>query len=169
SEKPVSNMFDLSPEPVPTFTREVEHWANTYIQKFYNYPPRPSLNPHEAIFMLRAFSSSSDKTERDILECILHKLLESYRFFPEYRDRNLCIAAQIFGGMVEHHIITHKKLDIVLQQILQSLNQHINSNMFWFGVTVLNGFKTKIKEYPEFCRQMIRIPHFFRLPAHLIE
>ncbi|CAG5118083.1 unnamed protein product, partial [Candidula unifasciata] len=166
---PASDMSNIFPEMTQTFSKEVEDRANTYFQQIYNQPPAPTMSIDEVLAMLKSFKDSHDKTNRDVFACMLRNLFEEYRFFPQYPDRELQITAQLFGGIIEQNIVTYWTLGIALRYILEALRKQPNSNMYLFGVASLERFKTKLKEYPQYCQHLAQIPHFMQLPPHLIE
>ncbi|XP_059164399.1 CCR4-NOT transcription complex subunit 1-like isoform X2 [Physella acuta] len=166
---PASDMSNIFPEMTQTFSKEVEDRANTYFQQIYNQPPAPTMSIDEVLTMLKSFKDSLDKTNRDVFACMLRNLFEEYRFFPQYPDRELQITAQLFGGIIEQNIVTYWTLGIALRYILEALRKQPNSNMYLFGVASLERFKSKLKEYPQYCQHLSQIPHFMQLPPHLIE
>ncbi|XP_055890770.1 CCR4-NOT transcription complex subunit 1-like isoform X2 [Biomphalaria glabrata] len=169
SGNPASDMSNIFPEMTQTFSKEVEDKANTYFQQIYNQPPAPTMSIDEVLAMLKNFKDSMDKTNRDVFACMLRNLFEEYRFFPQYPDRELKITAQLFGGIIEQNIVTYWTLGIALRYILEALRKQPNTNMYHFGMNSLERFKTKLKEYPQYCQHLAQIPHFMQLPAHLIE
>nr|QOW64962.1 hypothetical protein [Lymnaea stagnalis] len=166
---PASDMSNIFPEMTQTFSKEVEDRANTYFQQIYNQPPAPTMSIDEVLSMLKSFKDAQEKTNRDVFACMLRNLFEEYRFFPQYPDRELQITAQLFGGIIEQNIVTYWTLGIALRYILEALRKQPNSNMYLFGVASLERFKTKLKEYPQYCQHLAQIPHFSQLPPHLIE
>ncbi|BFZ13285.1 hypothetical protein BsWGS_16323 [Bradybaena similaris] len=164
-----TDMSNIFPEMTQTFSKEVEDRANTYFQQIYNQLPAPTMSIDEVLAMLKSFKDSHDKTNRDVFACMLRNLFEEYRFFPQYPDRELQITAQLFGGIIEQNIVTYWTLGIALRYILEALRKQPNSNMYLFGVASLERFKTKLKEYPQYCQHLAQIPHFAQLPPHLIE
>ena len=41
--------------------------------------------------------------------------------------------------------------------------------MYYFGITALDRFRHRLKEYPQYCQHLASIPHFREFPPHLIE
>ena len=37
---------------------------------------------------------------------MLRSLMDEYKFFPQYPDKELYITAQLFGGIIEHNLVT---------------------------------------------------------------
>ena len=60
-------------------------------------------------------------------------------------------------------------LGIALRYVLEALKKPHGSKMYFFGVAALDRFKTRLKDYPQYCQHLASIPHFNQFPQHLIE
>ncbi len=60
-------------------------------------------------------------------------------------------------------------LGIALRYVLEALKKAHGSKMYFFGVAALDRFKTRLKDYPQYCQHLASIPHFNNFPQHLIE
>ena len=100
---------------------------------------------------------------------MLRNLFEEYRFFPQYPDRELTITAQLFGGIMEHGLVTYMALGVALRYVLEAVRKPHASKMYYFGITALDRFRHRLKEYPQYCQHLAGIPHFREFPSHLIE
>ena len=149
-------------------SREVEDEANTYFQRIYNQPPH-QISIDEVLELLKKFQSSGVQREQDVFNCMIKNLFEEYKFFPQYPDKELHITAQLFGGIIEHNLVTMVKLGLALRFVLEALRKSTDSNMFYFGVAALDRFKTRLKEYPQYCQHVTMIPHFRDFPPHLVQ
>ncbi|ESO94093.1 hypothetical protein LOTGIDRAFT_239532 [Lottia gigantea] len=151
------------------FSKDVEDKANTYFQQIYNMPPHLTMTIDDVLEMLKRFKDSQNKMERDVFACMLRNLFEEYRFFPQYPERELHITALLFGGIIEQGIVTYWTLGIALRYILEALRKPHGSKMYYFGIAALDKFKSRLKDYPQYCQHLACIPHFSRSPQHLIE
>ena len=149
-------------------SREVEDEANTYFQRIYNQPPH-QISIDDVLELLKKFQSSGVQREQDVFNCMIKNLFEEYKFFPQYPDKELHITAQLFGGIIEHNLVTMVKLGLALRFVLEALRKSTDSNMFYFGVAALDRFKTRLKEYPQYCQHVTMIPHFREFPSHLVQ
>ena len=100
---------------------------------------------------------------------MLRNLFEEYRFFPQYPDRELHITAQLFGGIMEHGLVTYMALGVALRYVLEAVRKPHGSKMYYFGITALDRFRHRLKEYPQYCQHLAGIQHFREFPPHLIE
>ncbi|XP_056008647.1 CCR4-NOT transcription complex subunit 1-like isoform X3 [Ostrea edulis] len=162
----ISSIF---PDIQQQFSKEVEDEANSYFQRIYNQPPTPTMSIDEVLDMLKRFKDSPDKKEKDVYECMLRNLFEEYRFFPQYPERELHTTAVLFGGIIEKGLATYMALGIALRYVLEALKKQHNSKMYFFGIAALDRFKTRLKDYPQYCQHLAAIPHFHQFPQHLIE
>jgi len=60
-------------------------------------------------------------------------------------------------------------LGLALRFILDALKKNPNSKMYNFGITALDRFKHRLKDYHQYCSHISTIPHFQQFPQHLIE
>jgi len=166
---PINDMSSIFPEMSQTFSKEVEDRANINFKQIYNQPPAPTMSIDKVLAMLKSYKDSNDKFNKDVFACMLGNLFEEYRFFHQYPDRELQVTAQLFGGIIEQNIVTYLTLGKALRYILEALRKPPGSNMHAFGISSLERFKTKLKEYPQYCQHLTQISHFSSFPPHLIE
>lgn len=154
----------------PPISSEIEEEANGYFQRIYNHPPHPTLSIDEVLDMLKRFSESSIRREREVHHCMLRNLLEEYKFFPQYPEKELQITAQLFGGMIERNLVdTYITLGLALRYVLEALKKPEGSKMYYFGITALDRFKNRLHTYQKYCEHVRSIPHFNSFPQHLIK
>lgn len=162
-----SNLF---PDMAQNVSKEIEDEANSYFQRIYNHPPHPTLSIDEVLDMLKKFQESGSKREREVFNCMLRNLFEEYRFFPQYPDKELQITAQLFGGIIERGLInSYMTLGLALRFVLDALRKPEGSKMYYFGITALDRFKIRLKDYQTYCEHVRTIQHFSEFPQHLIE
>lgn len=157
------------PDMATNVSKEVEDEANSYFQRIYNHPPHPTLSIDEVLDMLQRFQDSQQEREREVSQCMLRNLFEEYRFFPQYPEKELQITAQLFGGMVERSLVQAMTLGLALRCVLDALRKPEGSKMYYFGITALDRFKSKLHLYPNYSEYVKSIPHFSEFPAHLTE
>lgn len=163
------DMSGIFPDMTQQVSKEIEDEANGYFQRIYNHPPHPTLSIDEVLEMLKRFQESPVKREREVFSCMIRNLFEEYRFFPQYPDKELLITAQLFGGIIEQGLVTYMALGLALRYVLDALKKPHNSKMYYFGITALDRFKNRLKEYSQYCQHLATIPHFQEFPTHLIE
>ncbi|CAB3987607.1 CCR4-NOT transcription complex subunit 1 isoform X5 [Paramuricea clavata] len=152
-----------------SFPGDVEAEANSYFQKIYNQPPNPTMTIDEVLEMLKKFKDSSSKKEKDVFLCMLRNLFEEYGHFHNYPNRELHTTACLFGGIIDQGLVTYMALGIALRYVLDALRKPYQSKMYLFGITALDRFRMRLKDYQHYCRHLASIPHFNEFPPHLIE
>ncbi|XP_020232404.1 CCR4-NOT transcription complex subunit 1 isoform X1 [Cajanus cajan] len=75
------------------YSEDVEAEANTLFHQMFS----DQLTINAMVQMLARFKESSLTRENSIFECMIANLYEEYRFFPKYPERQLKIAALLFG------------------------------------------------------------------------
>lgn len=169
-DKMLPNQNVMFPEMAASIPKEIEDEANSYFQRIYNHPPHPTLSIEEVLDMLQRFQESQNRREHGVYQCMVRNLFEEYRFFPKYPDAELQITAQLFGGMVDRKLVADfVELGMALRCVLDALRKPESSKMYFFGITALDRFKTKLHLYQKYCEFVRSIPHFDQFPPHLIE
>lgn len=169
SSQLVGDFQAIFPDSSQPISKEIEDEANSYFQRIYNHSPHSSLPIDEVLEMLKRFQDSPVKRERDVFNCMIRNLFEEYRFFPQYPDKELIITAQLFGGIIDQNLVSYITLGLALRYVLESLKKPQGSKMFYFGITAMDRFKTRLKDYPQYCQHLTTIQNFTELPPQLIE
>ena len=60
-------------------------------------------------------------------------------------------------------------LGLALRFVLDALRKPEGSKMYYFGITALDRFKSRLKDYQTYCEHVRAIQHFSEFPPHLIE
>ena len=165
----ISNISNLFPEISGPISKEVEDEANSYFQRIYNHPPHPTMSIDDVLDLLKKFQESAVQRERDVFNCMIKNLFEEYKYFPQYPEKELHITAQLFGGIIEHGLVTMIPLGLALRFVLDAVRKTPESKMYFFGIAALDRFKTRLKDYPQYCQHVSCIPHFKDFPSHLTE
>ncbi|XP_026842727.1 CCR4-NOT transcription complex subunit 1 [Drosophila persimilis] len=151
-------------------SKEVEDEVNSYFQRIYNHQPNPTLSIDEVLDILQRFKESSNRREQEVFLCMLRNLFEEYRFFCQYPEKELQITAQLFGGIIDRNLVpTFVALGLSLRCVLDALRKPDGSKLYYFGVTALDRFKTRLHTYNKYCEHIRSIPHFSDFPQHLIQ
>lgn len=141
-------------EQTEVFASDIEDEANVYFHRVYSEQTRLE----DVIAMLKQYRTSSDQREQEVFACMVHNLFDEYRFFPEYPEKALHITAMLFGQLIHHQLVSSITLGIALRYVIDALQSEDNPNMFKFGLTAINQFKTELPGWPQYCAQVLRIP-----------
>lgn len=145
-------------------TDEIEAEANAYFQQMF----AGERTVEDMVQMLARFKESSERREQKIYECMVSNLFEEYKFFSKYPDRQLKIAAILFGLLIKHQLVTHLALGIALRGVLDALRKSIDSKMFMFGTKALEQFMDRLVEWPQYCNHILQISHLRSTHAELV-
>lgn len=133
------------------FPVDVELEMKDYYSKMYN----KALDIPEIVNVLIKMKSSDDPHQQDVFACMIHSLLDEYKFFGEYPLAALASTSLLFGALLENDLIHGTTLTVALNFIWESCNQLPDSKMFKFAVQSLYNFKSKLHEYPIYCKHLL--------------
>ncbi|GAB4861940.1 hypothetical protein Ancab_037195 [Ancistrocladus abbreviatus] len=137
------------------YADDIESEANLYFQRMF----AEQLTIDDMVQMLARFKESSEPREQSIFECMIANLFEEYRFFPKYPEKQLGLAAILFGSLIKHQLVTHLTLGIALRCVLDALRKPADSKMFAFGTRALEQFINRLDEWPQYCNHILQISH----------
>ncbi|KAG8653698.1 CCR4-NOT transcription complex subunit 1-like isoform X2 [Manihot esculenta] len=146
------------------FSDDVEAEANSYFHQMFS----SQLTIDAMVQMLARFKESPVRREQLIFECMIGNLFEEYRFFPKYPERQLKIAAVLFGSVIKHQLVTHLTLGIALRGVLDALRKPPDSKMFVFGTKALEQFVDRLIEWPQYCNHILQISHLRGTHSELV-
>ncbi|XVE76912.1 hypothetical protein DITRI_Ditri13aG0018400 [Diplodiscus trichospermus] len=143
---------------------DIEKEANSYFHQMFS----GQLTIDAMVQMLARFKESSVRREQLIFECMIANLFEEYRFFPKYPERQLKIAAVLFGSVIKQQLVTHITLGIALRGVLDALRKPADSKMFLFGTKALEQFVDRLIEWPQYCNHILQISHLRATHSELV-
>ncbi|XVF33558.1 hypothetical protein REPUB_Repub17cG0178700 [Reevesia pubescens] len=146
------------------YGEDIEAEANSYFRQMFS----GQLTIDAMVQMLARFKESSVKREQLIFECMIANLFEEYRFFPKYPERQLKIAAVLFGSVIKQQLVTHLTLGIALRGVLDALRKPADSKMFLFGTKALEQFVDRLIEWPQYCNHILQISHLRSTHSELV-
>ncbi|BBG97359.1 transcription regulator [Prunus dulcis] len=129
------------------YADDIEAEANSYFHQMFS----GQLTIDSMVQMLARFKESSVK-----------------RFFPKYPERQLKIAAVLFGSVIKHQLVTHLTLGIALRGVLDALRKPADSKMFVFGTKALEQFVDRLIEWPQYCNHILQISHLRSTHSELV-
>lgn len=74
-----------------------------------------------------------------------------------------------FYNLIICFIRNYKALGLAFRLVLDALKKQTDTKLYFFGITALDCFKNRLKDYDQYCSHIIAIPHFNQFPRHLIE
>ncbi len=144
-----------------SFSPEIESKMKLCYQRMYNR----AIQIRDVIDMLQRLKVSDSPDDQDVFACMIHSLLDEYRFFPEYPIEALATTSVLFGSLISFRLIEGTALSIALKFILESCRQPPDSNMFKFSVQALFAFSRRFNEFPKYCSILLQIPSLSTQPG----
>lgn len=142
-----------------SFPPQVEQEMKTLYSKMYN----KEIEIKEIVDMLTRMKVSDVPHDQDVFACMIHSLIDEYRFFAEYPLTALASTSLLFGALLQKDLIQGTTLTVALNFIWESCNQPQDSHMFKFAIQSLYNFKSRLHEYPMYCKHLLKCQS---LPAH---
>ncbi|XP_022731110.1 CCR4-NOT transcription complex subunit 1-like isoform X16 [Durio zibethinus] len=147
------------------YADDIEAEADSYLsQIFYSQMPINVM-----IHMLSKLKESSEKREQLIFDHVIQNLLDEYRFFPRYPEKQLKIVAILFGSLIKHRLVNNLNLGIALRSVLDALRKPTDSKLFVFGTKALEQFVDRLVELPQYCSLILQISHLRGMHPELVD
>lgn len=81
-------------------SEEIEEAAN----KIYNDLFENEVSVSEIIERMKNYRNSQDPKESEIYACMIHSIMDEYRFFHQYPEKELAITANLFGQLINQKL-----------------------------------------------------------------
>ena len=136
-----------------SFSVDVEKEMKMYYQQMYT----KDIEIKDIVHMLQRLKNSDSPHDQDVFACMIHSLLDEYRFFPEYPVDALATTSVLFGNTIVYKLVEGPALSIALRYVLESAREPVQSKMFKFAVQALYSFMKRLPEFPKFCSMLCEI------------
>ena len=146
------NIFDTFKELnlEPLNSKEIEETANAIFQSMFKGETKVS----ETIEKLKLLKDSKSQNDREIYACMIHCLLDEYRFYHQYPEKQLNIISTLFGQIINNKLIDGVIETIALKYILEGIKKG-NGPLFIFGTTALQQFIDKLTSLPSYTSSLV--------------
>lgn len=164
----------LTPAPLdsnrgPTsFPNAIEKEADIFFENLYT----KDMSNEEAVNSLRRFKESNIEYDRHVFRCAMHTLFDEYRFFKKYPERELEITGRLFGSIVNEWLLSGHLQGLALRCVLDALKtlepapQPVGQ-LASFGMFALERFAPQLKEWPQYCEQLLKLTRLSELKPAL--
>ncbi|TVY33033.1 General negative regulator of transcription subunit [Lachnellula subtilissima] len=133
--------------------------ANEKMEEHYKRMYNQDLQPKQVVEALSIYKHSRSPTDQDVFACMIHGLFDEYALYGTYPLEALATTAVLFGGIIQHKLISDLPLEIGLYMILEAVRDHpIDQSMYKFGLQALIQLYPRLSEWPGFCRQLLQVP-----------
>ena len=134
----------------PLNSKEIEETANSIFQSMFKGETKVS----ETIEQLKHLKDSKSQKDREIYACMIHCLLDEYRFYHQYPEKQLNIISTLFGQIINNKLIDGVIETIALKYILEGIKKG-NGPLFIFGTTALQQFIDKLNSLPSYTNSLV--------------
>lgn len=124
---------------------------------------------------LQAWHNSDSTEDQELFACMIHVLLDEYRFIAEYPANLSESSGKLIGGVVQERMLQGLPLFIALDYIRKALESQPTGNLdaradklFIFGHTAISVCKPRLHEFPLYCGSLVEIPHLRQIDPELI-
>ena len=129
------------------------------MQDLYKKMYSNDLEVRDIIELLREFKTSELSSKQDLFSCMIHGLFDEYVCFKVYPLGPLATTAVLFGGIINCRLISDLTLHVALEMVLEAVRDNRpDESVYKFGLQALLNFRSRLDEWPEYCRQLIQIP-----------
>jgi len=145
------NFDELQVQPINS--EEIEKAANNLLQQMFN----GEMPVSQLVKKLIEYQKSSNPKETEIYACLTHSILDEYRFYHQYPEKHLKIAAELFGQLINNKLVEGVVETIALKYILESIKKG-SGPLFTFGIIALNQFINRIYCWGNYLNTLLEMP-----------
>lgn len=134
----IKNFYQLIQGILPDLSQvnssDTEKKANQLLEQYYE--GKTSID--EFITHVQTLKLSTGNREQEILSCIIINIIDEFRFYHNFPEKELYLTSEIYGRFISNRIIDGKALTIFLKAISEGLEK--DGRMFNFGLKALSHF-----------------------------
>jgi hypothetical protein len=124
----------IVPELEQVTTSDTEQRANEMLEALY--AGRTTID--EFMERVGQLKQSASNRDQEILSCLILNIIDEFRFYPNFPERELYITSEIFGRFIRERVVDGKALVILLKALTDSLEK--DGKMFNFGLKAVQHF-----------------------------
>ena len=106
------------------------------------------------INILINYKSSNDKRQNEIYSCLIHGLLDEYRFYGQYPKNKLKLISELFGKIINNKLLDGVIETLALKYILEGIKLG-SGLLYFFGINALSQFIGKISHWPSYMKTLL--------------
>lgn len=151
-----------------SFPNAIEKETDVFFGNLY----KENMSNEEAVSSLRRFKESKIEHDRHLFRCAMHTLFDEYRFFKKYPKRELKITGRLFGSIVNEWLLSGHLQGLAVRCVLDALRTlepapQPAGHHASFGIFALERFVTLLKEWPQYCEQLLKLTRLSELKPAL--
>ncbi|KAG8817898.1 hypothetical protein FRC17_011048 [Serendipita sp. 399] len=144
------------------YAPEIEAEVEAIYRKLY----AGVLSVEDLLAVLDAAKRHENARDHEIFAGVLHTVFDEYKFYPEYPPRELRITAQLFGSLIQNHLVEGVPLGIAIRCVITALN---DPKLLSFGVQALARFLSRLVEFPGVCHDLLAMQHLAEAQPDMVE
>ena len=106
------------------------------------------------INMLSKYKSSNNKRQNELFSCLIHGILDEYRFYNQYPQNKLKKISELFGKILNNKLLDGIIETLALKYILKGIKTGSGS-LYFFGINALTQFIGKISHWPTYMKTLL--------------
>ena len=106
--------------------------------------------------ILKKYKISKDKRQNEIYSCLIHGLLDEYRFYAQYPKDKLKLISELFGKIINNKLLEGIIETLALKYILDGIKSE-SDGLNFFGINALTQFIGKISHWPNYMRELLEM------------
>ena len=108
----------------------------------------------KVINILIKYKLSNDKRQNEIFSCLIHGVLDEYRFYGQYPKNKLKIMSELFGKIINNKLIEGIIETLALKYIFDGIKKG-SGLLHYFGINALTQFIGKISHWPTYMKSLL--------------
>ena len=104
--------------------------------------------------MLSKYKSSNDKRQNELFSCLIHGILDEYRFYGQYPQNELKKISELFGKIINNKLLDGTIETLALKYILKGIKTG-SGLLYFFGINALTQFIGKISHWPTYMKTLL--------------
>ncbi|MFO0515255.1 MAG: DUF3819 domain-containing protein, partial [bacterium] len=141
----------------PQSSVETEEKANLLFRKLFN----DETSIKSLTEQMKQFKESDNKKDNEVFACMLHSMLDEYRFFIKYPDKELNLMGCLFGQIIDLRLIDGVIESIALRYIIEGFKKQ-QGKLIIFSVKAVEQFINKIISWPLFLEELYKTTRSFQ-------
>ena len=106
------------------------------------------------INLLKKYKASTDKRQNEIFSCLIHGLLDEYRFYGQYPKNKLKFISELFGKIIYNKLLDGVIETLALKYILEGIKTG-SGLLYFFGINALTQFIGIISHWPSYMKMLL--------------
>lgn len=113
---------------------DTEKFANDILTNYYE----GRITIEDLVTTVQKLKSSNSNREDEIIACMIINIIDEYRFYQNFPEKELFLTSEIYGRFISDRLIDGRSQLVFLKAISDSLEKE--GKMFQFAVKALNYF-----------------------------